>query len=197
MTERPSAAEVTHHERDALVDAAWRQVAAHGTDTTPEQIAADAGISVERLQHHFPTGPALFIGVVDRMFTQVMSLCLRNTDGWDTPQQATVTWRHFVHDLAGLGIGDIFSRITPETVRSLGPELRSAILPRQQRMAREIGTVLGRASDNGLITGNITTPSFLMGIATVSRPVPGLPESMNRRQRGWLTDIYLRGMRPE
>lgn len=201
MTARPSAAHDAHRERESLVDAAWQHISTHGTDLSSEhavgQIATDAGVSVERLQHHFPTVADLVIGVVDRMFTQVMSLCLRYTDGWGTPQQAQATWRSFVHDVAGLGIGDIFARVTSEMVRDLGPELRSAVLPRHQRMNREIEAVLKQSRNHGLITDNISGPSFLMGIAMISRPVPTLPESMNQRQRGWLTDIYLRGMRPE
>ncbi|WP_417287454.1 TetR/AcrR family transcriptional regulator [Corynebacterium variabile] len=196
-----SAARDAHRERESLVDAAWRQIAAHGSDLSTEQadeqIAADAGVSVERLHHHFPSGPDLALGVVDRLYSEMMALRLRCTDGWGTQQQAQVTWRNFVHDVAGLGMGDIFARVTPETVRVLGPELRSAAIPRQQRMNREIEAVLQRARDHGLITDNVTGPSFLMGIGMISRPVPPLPESMNRRQRGWLTDIYLRGMRPE
>lgn len=200
MTYRPSSARGAHQERESLVDAAWRHIAAHGTDLsdslTIEQIAADAGVSVGRLRHHFPTGPDLALGVVDLLYSRMMALCLRYTDGWNTRQQAQVTWRSFVHDVSSLGIGDIFARITSETVRDLGPELRSAVLPRQQRMNREIEAVLKRSRNHGLITDNITGPSFLMGIAMISRPVPTLPESMNQRQRGWLTDIYLRGMRP-
>ena len=108
----------------------------------------------------------------------MMTLCLRYTDGWNTRQQAQVTWRSFVHDVSGLGIGDIFARITSETVRDLGPELRSAVLPRQQRTNRWIEAVLKRSRNHGLITDNITGPSFLMGIAMISRPAPTLPESI-------------------
>lgn len=128
-----SAARDAHRERESLVDAAWRQIAAHGSDLSTEQadeqIAADAGVSVERLHHHFPSGPDLALGVVDRLYSEMMALRLRCTDGWGTQQQAQVTWRNFVHDVAGLGMGDIFARVTPETVRVLGPELRSAAIP--------------------------------------------------------------------
>ncbi|WP_312801341.1 TetR/AcrR family transcriptional regulator [Corynebacterium variabile] len=106
------------------------------TEQADEQIAADTGVSVERLQHHFPTAPDLALGIIDRLYSEMMALCLRCTDGWGTQQQAQVTWRNFVHGVAGLGIGDIFPRVTPETVRILGSELRSAVLPRQQRMNR-------------------------------------------------------------
>ena len=65
---------------------------------TIEQIAADSGVSVGRLRHHFPTGPDLALGVVDLLYSRMMALRLRYTDGWNTRQQAQMTWRSFVHE---------------------------------------------------------------------------------------------------
>lgn len=190
-------ARALHHERTALVAAAWSEIAAHGPGVTTEQIAEAAQLPAERLQHHFPTPQDLLIGVADEYYARVMALCLTHTDGWDTPEQAAATWRHFVHSLTDLGIGDVAAHITPDALSRVGHGFYAAMIPRQQRLTREINAILRRASSHRLITGNVTGPSFLMGVSTISRPVPQLPETMNRRHRGWMTDIYLRGMRPE
>lgn len=193
---RGTEAHTAHTERTAIVEAAWRWMATHGPEISAATVARDAGVSSETLHHHFPTPQDLLIGVADEFYAKVMAVTVRHADGWKTPARAERTWRSFVHELADLGIGALSAQFTPAAAHRLAPDLYTAMRPRQERLTREVRGVLQKARSNGLISDNVTTVSFMLGIAAISRPIPVLPDSLAARQQGWMVETYLRGLRP-
>ena len=191
------AAHTAHTERTAIVEAAWQQMAAHGPDVSTADVAAVAGVTGETLHHHFPTAEDLLIGVADEFYAKVMAVAVRHSGGWDGPAGAQRTWRSFVHELGDLGIGTLSAQFSQATAHRLGARIHEAMRPRQERMTREIRGILQRARDNGLINDHVTTVSFMLGIAAITRPITVLPERLAARQRGWMVETYLRGLRPD
>jgi AcrR family transcriptional regulator len=70
--------------RAAVLDAAERAVAAHGTRVSLADIATEAGVTKSGLLHHFPSRAALLAGMVehvaDRIWDEVQALLEEDDD---------------------------------------------------------------------------------------------------------------------
>lgn len=188
----------THSERKAIVQAAWTQFATHGFEVPVESIAENAGVSTETVSRHFPRQSDLFIGVSDQFYSRAMEITVRHEDGWTTQAEAARTWRSFIHSLASLGFGALTPQVSPEALlkSAADHDFFTAMQPRQDRLLRELRTVVDKARAHNLVGPHVTTVSLMLGIASISRPVPSLPSHLAERQQGWMVDVFLRGLEP-
>lgn len=73
---------------DALLATAEKLFARHGYDAvSTKQLAADAGITIGALYHHFPSKEALYLEVIKRVFSKISKLPSEILDSIDPPEQ--------------------------------------------------------------------------------------------------------------
>lgn len=87
--------------KDAIVGAVLSVLCTRGADDlSVRKIAAEAGVSVGAVQHHFPTRAALIIGAMDAVNTQFRARMRAALAGADTAEERLAT---FCDELACLG----------------------------------------------------------------------------------------------
>ena len=60
--------------RQDLVEAAWKLLAAEGPDASLRAIAQEAGVGIATLYRHYPTRDDLILGVVDEVQARVREI---------------------------------------------------------------------------------------------------------------------------
>ncbi|AMM20761.1 TetR family transcriptional regulator [Frondihabitans sp. PAMC 28766] len=135
-----------HH--DKLLAAAQEEFAVRGVDASLEKIARDAGVAIGTLYRHFPTRLDLLVAAFEPRLQAFLDDAARALEIGDP-------WEGFVSYLENLfrvqagdrGFNDFLSRRFPgsaETERI------------HDRMCQQIGDVLVRAQDAGVVRTDIT-----------------------------------------
>ncbi len=177
--------------RRDLIAAARRLYGARGSDVSLRAIAGEAGVGIATLYRHFPTPLDLLVGIAEAISEEVSAIAVRAAAEWDG--DPAVTWHDFVHDLADLRLGAVVTRITGEHgIASLPPDIAEV---RDAALAK-VEAVLVLARRDGLIRPEISALRFHIGLAAVARPLPDAALEELPDQVTWLTDIFLRGVRP-
>ncbi|WP_353665173.1 TetR/AcrR family transcriptional regulator [Microbacterium sp. che218] len=87
--------------REGIADAVLRVLAARGTDAlSVRNVAAEAGVSVGAVQHHFPTRAKLIVGAMDAVNDRFRVRLGAALTGVVSPQTRLEI---FCHELAALG----------------------------------------------------------------------------------------------
>lgn len=87
--------------KDAIAEAVLSVLSTRGADDlSVRKVAAEAGVSVGAVQHHFPTRAALIIGAMDAVNTQFRARMRDALDGADSAEERLAT---FCDELACLG----------------------------------------------------------------------------------------------
>ncbi|WP_162182378.1 TetR/AcrR family transcriptional regulator [Nigerium massiliense] len=172
-----------------MLDAAWRVMAAKGSDVSTRTITEAAGVGAGTLYRHFPTRDDLVVGVVHEVERRVRAVIDAHEDGWT--RDAVATWQDLVHDLADLGIGAIAFQLAPLAERHPGLARGN-----ESRADDLFGSALRRAKSAGVVAEDVDVICFFLGLATVTRPLPEHARVSRPHQQDWLVDVYLRGLRP-
>ena len=178
--------------RQDLVEAAWKLLAAEGPDASLRAIAQEAGVGIATLYRHYPTRDDLILGVVDEVQARVREILERHAWRWeDSPELA---WSGIVHDIAALQIGTLVHQVSPGIASS--EALARGGVERRARALRFLEPVLRRAKDAGLVREDVRAEQLMLGLAAITRALPRGIDSLMPGQRDWLVDVYLRGLRP-
>lgn len=177
----------------AITTAAKELLATHGPDIPLSAVAQQAGVGIATLYRHFGTREDLFLAVARNLRDQALTTIERHRSYWDDdPARA---WTTLVHDLAstrpGALIPGLLDIAADEALREDLTQIRGDIL-------RAFDDVLTKAKAAGLVQDDLSPARFQLGLATLTRPLPEspLPDLPMEGLGDWLTDVYLRGLRP-
>lgn len=175
-----------------LVAAAWRMFAEQGPDVSLRAIAAKAEVGIGTLYRHFPTKADLVAGIADEVGRRIRAICAAHVEGWDADPDAV--WHGFVSGLADLQLGTLVAQATPAA--GLEGGLPDEVVTVRTETLDSVEAVLGRARDAGLVTRDVTAMRLLVGVGTITRPLPRTAAAEPSEETGWLLRVYLRGLRP-
>ncbi len=177
--------------RAALVAAAWSLIAAEGADVPLTAVAEEARVGIGTLYRNFPTRHDLHLAVVTEARDRALGVIDDyGPDRWHDPE---TDWPRLVHALTALRLGPLVTELMRAAAFDpLGPD----VAPIRERLLGALDVVLDAAKDAHLVAADVDVAHFQLGIATITRPLPtaGLPGLDDHLE--WLTDVYIRGLRP-
>ncbi|PWJ25833.1 TetR family transcriptional regulator [Branchiibius hedensis] len=178
----------------AITAAARQLLATHGADIPLSAVAQQAGVGIATLYRHFGTREELFLAVAQDLRDQALATIERHRDQLnDDPEKA---WSNLVHDLAstrpGALIPGLLDIAADESLREDLTRIRGDILSAFEEVLRS-------AKAAGLVERDLSAARFQLGLATLTRPLPEppLPDLPTDGLGDWLTEVYLRGLRPQ
>ncbi len=178
--------------RRDLIAAARRLYGEKGADVSLRSIAGEAGVGIATLYRHFPTPHDLLVGIAEVISGEITAIATRTAAEWESGPE--VVWRDFVYDLADLRLGALVTRIVGEHgIASVLPDITAV---RDAAMSA-VETVLALARRDGLVRPGISALRFHIGLAAVARPLPDATIEELPDEIEWLTDVFLRGVRPD
>ncbi|MGC5165966.1 TetR/AcrR family transcriptional regulator [Luteimicrobium sp. DT211] len=177
--------------RDAVVVAARTLVSTQGADVSLSAIADDAGVGIATLYRHFPTRQDLLAAVVLDARDRVVAVVEEHRDR--VAADPAAGWDAFAHALARLRLGALL----PELVAVLAavPDSSEIEQMRQDSLAA-VESVLDVARRAGAVRDDVTAARFTIGLSAVTRTLPVDVPLVPPDQQEWMTDVYLRGLRP-
>jgi AcrR family transcriptional regulator len=177
--------------REALLASAWALIAAEGADVPLTSVAEAAGVGIATLYRHFPTRHDLHVAVLTEARDRVLAVIDEHGPSrWQDPE---TDWPRLVRALAALRIGPLVTELArAASLDPLGPD----VSPIREQLLAALDAVLHTAKDAHLVRTDIDAAHFQLGIAAITRPLPvvGLPGLEDHLE--WLTDVYVRGLRP-
>lgn len=179
--------------RAQIVTAARELIAAHGPDASTEEIARRAEVGVATVYRHFPDRPALVRAVALESFQHVVELARAAED--DEPS----AWRaltRLLHDaVTELRLATWLSIWFASTWDDLRRD------PENQRLRRVLINILDRlvraAQSDDALRPDVGAVDLVLMLATVLRPIPGVPNELTQRGAARHLDILLDGLRAE
>lgn len=177
--------------RQALLEGARRLMSDVGPDVSLTAIAAEAGVGIGTLYRHFPTREDLVTGIITDIREHVEALSKKALAEWDSNPEGS--WRAFIDDVVALGLGGLAARA--DALNELGAQ--SALSDRERASGlASVGHVLGLARRDGFLCADLDDRRFVVGLASILRPLPQHIDADLPGQQQWLVDVYLRGLRP-
>jgi AcrR family transcriptional regulator len=177
--------------RDAVVAAARTLVSAVGADVPLSTVAEEAGVGIATLYRHFPTRDDLLAAVALDARDRVLAVVDEHLPRVSADPAAG--WPNFVRALAELRLATLL----PELAGFLDAGTRPAEVAEVRRATLgAVGSVLDVVRRAGVVRDDATAVRFTLGLGVVSRPLPdGVPVDP-ADQQAWMTEVYLRGLRP-
>ncbi|ALM41337.1 TetR/AcrR family transcriptional regulator [Streptomyces sp. FR-008] len=185
--QRPLRADARRNRERLLVEAR-RAFAAHGTDTSLEEIARRAGVGIGTLYRHFPHREALLSAVFADAVGELLERARVLLEA-ERPCAALVEWLRslITHASEYHGLSGALMSASSGT----GSELSRCSDPMRDAGA----ALLGRAQEAGVVRPDISIGDLLQltnAIALAAEATPDEPELADR-----LLSLTLRGIRPD
>lgn len=177
--------------REAIVAAANRQVAAHGVDVSLSAVADDAGVGIATLYRNFPNREDLVSAVLVDLESRMMAIIERA--GARIEQDPVEGWQEFAHAVADLRPGALVSAFAAQYVT--GDRVPQPLEEQRNRALTAVQRILDQAKHAGVVRADLTAVEFQMGIASITRPLPDVAVPQLAQHEAWLVDVYLRGLR--
>jgi AcrR family transcriptional regulator len=175
--------------RKRLLDATVDCLVDHGyAGTTMQRVQARAGVSRGALVHHFPSMEDLLVGAIQHVARRQLDqlrLALASLSGDEDERDQTV---HLLHSFMS---GPLFlAGLELWLAARTNPSLRTALVPVERELGREIRAAVGSDSANKL-TKTADLDELLvvlrgLAITSVLRPVPDLE---NRLIERWIARV--------
>lgn len=176
--------------RAAIVHAARRLFAGHGSDVALEAVADAAGVGIATLYRNFPSRDAL----VDEVALAILG-DVRDA-GEDAlrafPADAAGAWHEYVHRLVGLDLGALSAALAEHLTDDLSAPLRAA----QAGALAGVGQVLDAARAAGLVRDDLHPLEVVLGLGLITRPLPPTVAQDVPDLVPHMVEIVLAGMRP-
>ncbi|MFJ4382146.1 TetR/AcrR family transcriptional regulator [Streptomyces albidoflavus] len=185
--QRPLRADARRNRERLLVEAR-RAFAAHGTDTSLEEIARRAGVGIGTLYRHFPHREALLSAVFADAVGELLERARVLLEA-ERPCAALVEWLRslITHASEYQGLSGALMSASSGT---------DSELSRCSDPMRDAGAaLLGRAQEAGVVRPDISIGDLLQltnAIALAAEATPDEPELADR-----LLSLTLRGIRPD
>ncbi|MEW1895645.1 TetR/AcrR family transcriptional regulator [Streptomyces albidoflavus] len=185
--QRPLRADARRNRERLLVEAR-RAFAAHGTDTSLEEIARRTGVGIGTLYRHFPHREALLSAVFADAVGELLERARVLLEA-ERPCAALVEWLRslITHASEYQGLSGALMSASSGT----GSELSRCSDPMRDAGA----ALLGRAQEAGVVRPDISIGDLLQltnAIALAAEATPDEPELADR-----LLSLTLRGIRPD
>ncbi|WP_205328409.1 TetR/AcrR family transcriptional regulator [Glycomyces sp. YM15] len=179
--ERPLRADAARN-RSKILDAADRQIVAHGPEVRMESIAEEAGVAVGTLYRHFPTKDALVAAVVESHVERIMSEVEATADRMEAGADALEEFRHFFLSTVELAASD---KAAKAAARALGAQLD--IERPIERGIAAMERIIKAGKQSGHLRADLSVDDFYLLFATV--PVEQPPKARER----WM-ELVLNGI---
>lgn len=175
----------------AVVTAARRLIAVRGPDVPMSAVAEEAGVGIATVYRRFPTREDLLLAVIE----DVRDLALQTIEQ-HLPQLRTAPeegWTAMIRALARLRAGTVMPGVV-EQLNQRGAGDRVEMV--RSGVIEALTEVIDVARGHGLVADDLTPTRLLLGLGTITRPLPvsGLPELDGLQD--WLLEVYIRGLRP-
>lgn len=179
--------------REQIIDAAKELFSEQGVDIAFRTIASRAEVGVATLHRHFPDRDSLINAVAEHIYDKVRFIMGSHEEEWaSAPWEA---WTGTVHELVALGVSPV-SALVPK----LGGPAHSIEDFLQVATERDLASsqqLLARAARLGFVPHCLNPYDFAIGLAAISRPLPGSSETGLSEYRVWLTDVFIDGLRAQ
>ncbi|MDA1359595.1 helix-turn-helix domain containing protein [Glycomyces luteolus] len=180
-TERPLRADAARN-RSKILEAADRQIIAHGPEVRMEAIAEEAGVAVGTLYRHFPTKDALVAAVVEGHVEWIMTEVEATADRMEAGADALEEFRHFLLSTVELAASD---KAAKAAARALGAQLD--IERPIERGIAAMERIIKVGKQSGHLRADLSVEDFFLLFATV--PVDQPPKARER----WM-ELVLNGI---
>ena len=178
--------------RQSLVASARRLFAEHGPQVPLSSVAEDAGVGIGTLYRHFPTRSDLMYAIAEDLCGQAVDATRKCQQVWDADPESA--WLGLVRELCSLRPSALVTQLAiPSVLETLPPEA----IRLRERAFGAVDAVLVQAKAAELVEEGLTAARFLIGLATITRPLPQFPPALLPDETDWLINTYLRGLRPE
>ncbi|MEV6373319.1 TetR/AcrR family transcriptional regulator [Micromonospora musae] len=147
--------------RDLIIAAARKAVAAQGTDTSLREIARRAGVGIGTLYRHFPTREAMLEALLDADF-EALRLRADSLLAAPSPDEALLTW------LREMAAGSATYRGLPESIMDALADEESRLHITCAQMRSAGGRLLERAQRAGSVRDDVSITeviSLVLGLA--------------------------------
>jgi len=184
--------------RAALVSAAIDLLADRGPAVPLSMIAEQAEVGIATLYRRFPTRESLLKGVILELRDRIVDLVEDYLPRLHSDPEDS--WNELVHALAAMRPGAIGQALASTDLARSSEAIRL-----RSDLQRALVEAVALAQDAGVVRPDVTAARFLVGLAVVTRPRPTLRgesvepeiEAQLVGHLGWLTDVYVRGLRPD
>jgi AcrR family transcriptional regulator len=185
---RPLRADAARNRRK-LLDAAHKVFAERGLDAGVDEIALEAGVGMGTLYRRFPTKDQLIGAIIDQRFEELdaaFAEAARIEDPWDG----------FVATATALAAAIAEDRGFYQVVSESVPRLASIVPDNRARLLGQIGPVLHRAQEAGVVRADVVETD-IPGLCAVAARLPRWRLDMNPDAWRRVLAIVLDGLRPE
>lgn len=178
--------------REAILAAATEQLASDGVDASLTAVAERAGVGIATLYRNFPSRQDLIRAVLDDLEQRMLEIIEKALARIEADPQAA--WLTFVNDTARLRSGALLPAFAAAFVAQ--GELPRQLTEHRKRLLDAIQAVLDRAQAAGLVRSDLTAVRFQLGIASITRPLPGAALVEPTDQETWMIEVFIQGLGP-
>ena len=172
--------------RERILAAAETVFGASGELGSTEDVAARAGVGIATVFRHFPTKDALIEAALVRQFDRLTEQA-SGLAGEPDPDRA-------VRELIVTLIETSSTKLTLISLVGESGQLPPAVQEATGRVQDEIGRVLARAKNEGVVAGDVTVEEFFVlvrGVGQAAATMPAAPVTLDRA-----VEIICRGLAP-
>ena len=172
--------------RERILAAAETVFGASGELGSTEDVAARAQVGIATVFRHFPTKDALIEAALIRQFDRLDEQATRLA-GEPDPGRA-------VRELIVTLIKTSSTKLTLISLVGESGQLPPAVQEATGRVQAEIGRVLARAKNEGVVAGDVTVEEFFVlvrGVGQATATLPAAPVTLDRA-----IEIICRGLAP-
>src|SRR4029077_9635748 len=172
--------------RERILAAAEAVFGASGELGSTEDVAARAGVGIATVSRHSPTKDALIEAALVRQFDRLTEQA-SGLAGEPDPGRA-------VRELIVTLIETSSTKLTLISLVGESGQLPPAVQEATGRVQAEIGRVLARAKNEGVVAGDVTVEEFFVlvrGVGQAAATLPAAPVTLDRA-----IEIICRGLAP-
>ncbi|MFC6154654.1 TetR/AcrR family transcriptional regulator [Nocardioides yefusunii] len=179
--------------RAALIFAARKLFAEHGSEVALETVATEAGVGIATLYRNFESRAQLLDHVALSILSEVHEATLRAESVAAGEERSHEAWVGLVDDLVALDLGALTQALAVADARELSAEVRD-----QQSLAvGRLDALLRTLSAAGVVREDLRAQELVVALAVVTRPQPDAIVRALPGIRAKVIAMLVDGMRPE
>lgn len=176
--------------REAIVRAARKLFAAHGSTVALDAVADAAGVGIATLYRNFGSRSELIDVVVMAVLADIRTVAVAAAEAVEAGEDDA--WARFVDDLVGLDIGALTEALSPTIGDGLAADIREA----QDQALADVARVLEAARARGDVDDTLTPIELVLAVGILSRPQTSTVAALAPDLGARLVHLVVRAMTP-
>ena len=176
--------------REAIVRAARKLFAAHGSTVALDAVAEAAGVGIATLYRNFGSRSELIDVVVMAVLADIRAVASAAAEATESGEEGA--WARFVDDLVGLDIGALTEALSPTIGDALAADIREA----QDQALADVARVLEAARARGEVDDTLTPIELVLAVGILSRPQTSTVAALAPDLGARLVHLVVRAMTP-